>query len=202
MESVHLAKWNEEQGNTELSEVQSSLIKQMDAVRTIVELGLSARKDVNVKVRQPLGYLAYASKTHMMITPELEQIIADELNVLEVNNAPDISELPDTKFKENTDFKVLLSTTLTDELKEMGYGRELERQVQDMRKKNALNVGDLINLYYNTTDLVLEQALIRRFDRKKTFVMQIAKELEVEADFEAQVDIDGRLIWLGVVRAH
>ena len=43
-------------------------------------------------------------------------------------------------------------------------------------------------------------ALVNGFDRRKTYTVQVKKELEVEADYEAQVEIDGRAIWLGIVK--
>jgi hypothetical protein len=43
-------------------------------------------------------------------------------------------------------------------------------------------------------------ALVGSFDRKKTFVMQVRKELEVETDFESQVEIEGMAIWLGITK--
>jgi hypothetical protein len=106
--------------------------------------------------------------------------------------------MPETVFKENSQFQILLSIKLTPELKEEGYARELERQVQDLRKKNGLKVGDLIDLYYNTTAASLEMALINKFDRKKTFVVQVKKELEVEPDIEAQLLIEDKAIWVGI----
>ena len=35
---------------------------------------------------------------------------------------------------------------------------------------------------------------------EKTFINQIGKNLEVEADFESQEEVDGKAIWLGLVR--
>jgi hypothetical protein len=37
-----------------MSDTELALIKQMDALRDIVELGLSARTEAKMKVRQPL----------------------------------------------------------------------------------------------------------------------------------------------------
>ena len=200
-ESVHLVNWNNA-ANTELSETENLLLSKMDTVREVVELGLSARKESNTKVRQPLGYLAYAGKggQAMDLGAELEKIIAEELNVKEVHKASELAPLPETIFKENADRAVLLSTNITPELKEEGLARELERQVQELRKKFGFRVEDLIDLYYNTSDASLEMALVNKFDRKKTYTMQIKKELEVETDFEAQMEIEGKKIWFGIVK--
>ncbi|TSC66095.1 MAG: isoleucyl-tRNA synthetase [Candidatus Doudnabacteria bacterium Gr01-1014_77] len=196
-ESVHLSTWNV--NVSELDESEKTLVSQMNVLREIVELGLSARKESNIKVRQPLEYVAYKSKGEPLeLSSELGLILAEELNVKDVHATPEVSEMPETVFKENSQFQILLSIKLTPELKEEGYARELERQVQDLRKKNGLKVGDLIDLYYNTTAASLEMALINKFDRKKTFVVQVKKELEVEPDIEAQLLIEDKAIWVGI----
>ncbi|MHB8871584.1 MAG: isoleucine--tRNA ligase [Candidatus Doudnabacteria bacterium] len=196
-ESVHLSSWNV--NVSEFNESEKTLVSQMNVLREIVELGLSARKESNIKVRQPLEYVAYKSKGEPLeLSPEFALILAEELNVKDVHATPEVSEMPETVFKENSQFQTLLSIKLTPELKEEGYARELERQVQDLRKKNGLKVGDLIDLYYNTTAASLEMALINKFDRKKTFVVQVKKELEVEPDIEAQLLIEDKAIWVGI----
>jgi isoleucyl-tRNA synthetase len=200
-ESVHLADWNQD-GYQPLTEAETKLLSEMQSVRDIVELGLAARKESNFKVRQPLDYLAYSSKSGAPITlgPDLEQIMAEELNVKSVHCTGEIAELPESVLKEGNGFAALLSIKMTPELKEEGYARELERYVQDLRKKIGLKVGDLIDIYYNTSDSSLEMALVERFDRKKTFAGQIKRELEVEPDHEAQLVIDERAIWIGIVK--
>ncbi len=200
-ESVHLSEWSSD-SIVDVRSEEEDLIKQMDVVRDIVELGLSARTEAKMKVRQPLEYLVYKFKSENVpvLGPDLERILAEELNVKEVNAVPEVSTIPETILRESNDVQVLLSVKLSPELKEEGYARELERQVQDLRKKHGLNVGDLIDLYYNTTDASLELSLIDKFDRKKTGVVQIKKELEVEPDAETQVVIDEKAIWLGLTK--
>ncbi len=201
LESVHLADWNP-LGYEKPDESELSLIAQMEEVRAIVELGLAARKDANLKVRQPLEYLAYARKGSAAgLASEFEKITAEELNVKEVNFSPEISEIPETKFKENAEFAVLLNLKISPDLRKEGLARELERQVQELRKKSGLKVGELVDLYYNTADAEIEDALLSKFDRKKTYVVQIRKELEVEADFESQVEIEGKPVWFGMIKS-
>jgi isoleucyl-tRNA synthetase len=225
-ESVHLVDWNEA-GYKYLSEEEKKLLSDMEAVRQVVELGLAARKEANIKVRQPLEYLAYKFKSknekplHLQeatganfeetinqateasfdaLSENLEKILAEELNVKGLQFAPEIEVMPETVFKENQEAAVLLSVRISPELKEEGLARELERQVQELRKKFGFKVGELVDVYYNTSDAALEMALVERFDRRKTYVGQIKKELEVEADYEIQVEIEGRPLWLGLVK--
>ncbi len=197
-ESVHLEDWSADAASAPFTEDETALMASMASVRAVVELGLSARKEASMKVRQPLQYASYTGTPEL--GAELNTVIAEELNVKEVAHAPELGLIEDSVLREAGDLKVLLSTAITPELKEEGYARELERQVQDLRKRFGLNVGDMIDVYYNTQDTLLEMAIVNSFDRKKTFTVQVKKELEVEADFEAQVEVDGRPIWLGIVK--
>ncbi len=70
--------------------------------------------------------------------------------------------------------------------------------MQDLRKKSGLKVGELVDVYYNTTDGGVEEALLNLFDRKKTFVNQVQKSLEVEVDFEIQGQVEGKTVWVGM----
>lgn len=202
--SVHLADWNLGAAKKNPDKFEEDLIKSMDMCRGIVELGLAVRKEANIKVRQPLEYLAYKFKSNLsdlaVLSEDLRRIIAEELNVKEVQFFAEIEQIPGTVLKENSDFAVLLSANITPELREEGLVRELERHVQEMRKKHGLKVGELIDLYFNTADSVLENSLVGRLDRKKTFVNRVAKELEIEADYESQLVIEGKAVWLGIVR--
>jgi isoleucyl-tRNA synthetase len=207
-ESVHLAKWNVAAAEMPMTDDEAFMLEAMEGGRAIVELGLSARKESVLKVRQPLSELSYMRKVEnealeqrMESTrEEFQQIIADELNVKRVRRADQAGVHLEPVLKENAAYAVSLDVALTPELREEGLARELERQVQELRKKFGLQVGEMIDLYYNTNDASLEMALVGLFDRRKTFTMQVRKELEVEADFEAQVEVEGASIWLGIVK--
>ncbi len=192
-ESVHLEKWSEVQ------KFDESVLKDMAKLRQFVELGLALRKEHNIKVRQPLAefhYLAGDTK----LDQALEQIIAEELNVKKVSSVGEILQRSTWVSKADNGLQVALNTELTKELQAEGIARGLEREVQDLRKKSGLKVGELVDLYYNTTDEELSEILINQLDRKKTFISQIKTSLEVEADFENQATVEGKAIWLGLVR--
>ncbi|MFI6812788.1 isoleucine--tRNA ligase [Nonomuraea sp. NPDC050328] len=80
--SVHLATWpavNEALLDPALSE-------QMALVRRLVELGRSARASSGVKTRQPLGRALVSAPGWAALSPELRSLIADELNVAELDD--------------------------------------------------------------------------------------------------------------------
>lgn len=200
-ESVHLERWPEASGGE-----GDEVLRQMEVVREIVSAGLAVRKTQSLPVRQPLPEFAYrVAPGHPALDAELEQLMCDELNVKRVNQellkdarvAAQATVTPGTKYID----RFYLNCELTEELKAEGYARELERQLQDMRKKAGLKVGELVDLYYNTQDAELERVVTALLDRKKTFVNQVTKSLEVEADFEVQAEVAGRAVWLGIVRA-
>lgn len=192
-ESVHLEKW------TEVKKFDESVLKDMAKLRQLVELGLALRKEHNIKVRQPLAEFHYMAGD-TKLDQALEQIIAEELNVKKVSSVGEILQRAAWVNKADNGLQVSLNTELTKELQAEGLARELERQVQDLRKKSGLKVGELVDLYYNTTDEELSEILVNQLDRKKTFVSQIKTSLEVEADFETQATVEGKAIWLGLVR--
>jgi isoleucyl-tRNA synthetase len=199
LESVHLASWST------LGSADEKVIAEMEVVREVVTVGLSVRKEKALAVRQPLAGLAFDfTDTKSILPEEYNQIILDEMNVKTVDvklldkdlRGEGVTAVAGAKMVKN--FYLDLKMTL--ELKQEGVARELERQVQDLRKKSGLKVGELVDVYYNTADESLEDSLLNLLDRKKTFVSQISKSLEVEVDYEIQATVDGKAIWLGIVK--
>jgi hypothetical protein len=180
----------------------------MDLVREVVSLALSARKTAGVSVRQPLRAIAFDSTrlNGVRLSSEHLGIILEELNVKQFEDYETLVELSKRRgevqvvVSQGRIANLLIDTLLTEELKLEGSARELERAIQDLRKKSGLKVGDMVELYYNTTDTDLEKVLLELVDRKKTFVSSIAQSFEVEADEEVQAVISGGAIWLGLVK--
>ncbi len=195
-ESVHLTSWTEEiPGDDE------SIRQKMHFVKELVETGLSLRKESNLKVRQPLAEVEYhIQNKEYDLGSEFERLLADELNVKLISKRQDFAAKAGWAYRETPGFKLALNLELNDELKAEGLSRELERAVQDLRKKSGLKVGELVDVYYNTQDEQLEEVLLKLFDRKKTFVSQISKSLEVEVDFEAQTEVEGKAVWIGIIK--
>jgi isoleucyl-tRNA synthetase len=196
LESVHLTSWT-----AEIAGDDEAVRQKMGLVKELVETGLSLRKEKNIKVRQPLAEVEYHIKSKdITLDAEFEKLLADELNVKLVTGRQDFVPKGGWAYKETAGFKLELNLELNDELRQEGAARELERQIQDLRKKSGLKVGELVDVYYNTADEKLEDALLSLVDRKKTFVSQISKSLEVEVDFETQNPIDGKPVWLGMIK--
>ncbi len=132
------------------------LIKEMEIVRQTAELGQMIRANNGLKVRQPLSRLEIELSTEHdlagdLIVDWMKQIIADELNVKEVVEVPQISASTTVLTAENSKIgiKVGLETTLTTELEEEGLVREIVRQVQNLRKQMKLEMGEEIKFTYS-----------------------------------------------------
>ena len=125
-DSVHLLDW------PAAGEVNEDVLAKMARTRQIITDALALRMqksdtEQQIKIRQPLSRLIYDGEK---LPDFYEQIIADEVNVKNVENGPEFT----------------LDKKLTEELKREGYARELIRAVQAARKHAGLQVDDQIKL--------------------------------------------------------
>jgi isoleucyl-tRNA synthetase len=127
-ESVHLEKW------PSIPQYNTKLIKQMQLVREIVELGHRQRKEAGIKVRQPLLSITIHNSV-FKIHNSFINLIKEELNIKLVLLKPGKGDL-----------KVVLNTKITPELEEEGKTRDLIREVQELRKSKGLRLDQKINL--------------------------------------------------------
>ena len=166
-ESVHLASWPSIKNRRGLfGFLRSSLgfgrpevLEKMETVRSIVTLGLEARQNAGIKVRQPLHKLEIIAES--LPAPYIE-IIKEELNIKNVDYLLKI-KLGITK--------VTLDTHITEELKQEGDYRELARALQDMRKNLGLTPSEAVNISLETSNA--GKKLIQKFesDMKKTVMV-------------------------------
>ena len=77
--SVHLTRFPEP-GAAWSEDLDDSLFQEMGDVRALVSLGRSAREDVRIRVRQPLGRVQVVTPGGGL-RPELAALVRDELNV-------------------------------------------------------------------------------------------------------------------------
>ncbi len=182
-ESVHLTDYPQADKNL----IDRELAEKMEAVRKIVEAGLSERNENGIRVRQPLQLLSYGG---MKLDAEMEQIIAEEVNVKEV------------AFDSKSKNAIALDTKITEELKIEGLAREIVRQVQSMRKKAGFNVEDRINLFWDSSDKLSQSV----FDQEGKYIAKetLAKEVTLgdiqKADYSEEAKIEGKSVILGVKR--
>ncbi|MBK5215366.1 MAG: class I tRNA ligase family protein [Candidatus Pacebacteria bacterium] len=167
-ESVHLEEWP--QFMSDLG--RSKTIKEMKEVRDIVTLGLQARQKAGIPVRQPLSQFII---TNYELGVKYEEIIKDELNVKGIKYVPGETQ------------SVELDMHITEDLKKEGQYRELLRAIQDIRKKNGLNPGDVVVLNIETN--IEGQELINKF-KSELMKAVSAKEIKVNENDGVEIKID------------
>ncbi|MQA07400.1 MAG: isoleucine--tRNA ligase [Pseudonocardiaceae bacterium] len=96
-DSVHLAAWP----TPDAARADNGLRANMDITRQLVEVGRSARKASNVRIRQPLQRALVGIPTDRELPTELIAEIADELNVREVTALGQAGEVLDITAKPN-----------------------------------------------------------------------------------------------------
>lgn len=121
LDSVHLELWPE----TKEEYISHTLETEMEKAMTIVEQGHAARKLANIRLRQPLVALS----TPGVISPDMQEIIKDELNVKLILTG-----------------QFALDTNLTPELIAEGTARDVMRDIQGARKKLGLNPSDVVTV--------------------------------------------------------
>jgi len=141
-ESVHLCDW------PAIGAINETLVGEMDAVRDVVNEGLSLRAKAQIKVRQPLESISVTGMVNLGENTDLYlEVLREELNVKQVNW--------DTTGEQSVE----LNTELSDSLVMEGLAREIVRFVQNARKDAGLEVDDRINLSITTDSEEVRQAI-------------------------------------------
>ncbi|MDO5301918.1 MAG: isoleucine--tRNA ligase [Tissierellia bacterium] len=245
-ESVHLADYPE----VDESLIDLALEERMELVRTLVNLGRSAREAAKIKVRQPLSEILVDGDLKEVIG-DMDDLIQEELNIKNIKYQEDLSEFMNYSLKpnfaevgqlfgskirdftkhlksvdpkefynqlqegglslvlegEDTEIKpeyvlvdieakegfnvamsnnvfVILDTTITPELKDEGYLRELISKVQQLRKTTGLEVMDHIHLTLDAPEEIVaaiapHRARVQSETLADTFEMAPGGEHEV-----------------------
>ena len=155
---------------------------QMESARRAVEIGLAARESARLKVRQPLRS---ASLPGEPLPDEIAAIVREELNVKGLRfGAPEVG----------------LDTEITRELRLEGIARELVRRIQDLRKREGLNIEDRIRTYYQAGGQVREaMEEFGDYVSAETLSVEITRE-RPEALGGVELEIEGEPVWLGLRR--
>jgi len=172
-ESVHLESFPEY--DEEFIKENTEIITQMESVRNIVSEALSIRVEHKIPVRQPLRILRVLGEK---LDQEYVELIKDEVNIKEV--AFTQNETENTK---DTEKSVELDLEIDDELKKEGLAREIIRSIQNLRKKNKLNVQDRIVVIYPDSDEI-EEVIKEYEDEIKEKVL--ADELKPGEDYSVE----------------
>ncbi|MCA9371306.1 isoleucine--tRNA ligase [Candidatus Woesebacteria bacterium] len=156
-DSVHLASW------PEIASVEDdNLLSDMQLIRAVAEVGHRARKELKIKVRQPLALATVTlSKNQSLVVKEnLDQyltLLQDELNVKQIQ----ITDAP------SEEITVSYDTDITPELKLEGELRELIRSIQQQRKKLGARIGDSVKLILPEQFMPFEEEIVTQTRAEK-----------------------------------
>ena len=191
-ESIHLKDW------LPAGEIDNSMLRDMNALRTAVNDGLSKRASEGIKVRQPLASVklinTISQDTPVEVAQFLIDIAKDELNVKSVEIVTDSES-------ESAQPSVVYDLTITPELKREGLMREIVRHVQSARKQAGLQIDDRIVLSISSDDPEISQAVDAFADVIKAETLAV--ELNSAADESEKYDakIEGKLVEISLKKA-
>ena len=191
-ESIHLKDW------LPAGEIDNSMLRDMNALRTAVNDGLSKRASEGIKVRQPLASVKLINTISQDTPAEVAQflidIAKDELNVKSVEIVTDSES-------ESAQPSVVYDLTITPELKREGLMREIVRHVQSARKQAGLQIDDRIVLSISSDDSEISQAVDTFADVIKSETLAV--ELNSAADESEKYDakIEGKLVEISLKKA-
>ena len=191
-ESIHLKDW------LPAGEIDNSMLRDMNALRTAVNDGLSKRASEGIKVRQPLASVKLINTISQDTSAEVAQflidIAKDELNVKSVEIVTDSES-------ESAQPSVVYDLTITPELKREGLMREIIRHVQSARKQAGLQIDDRIILSISSDDSEISQAVDSFADVIKSETLAV--ELNSAADESEKYDakIEGKLVEISLKKA-
>ena len=191
-ESIHLKDW------LPAGKIDNSMLRDMNALRTAVNDGLSKRASEGIKVRQPLASVKLINTISQDTPAEVAQflidIAKDELNVKSV-------EIVTESESESAQPSVVYDLTITPELKREGLMREIVRHVQSARKQAGLQIDDRIVLSISSDDSEISQAIDAFADVIKAETLAV--ELNSAADKSEKYDakIEGKLVEISLKKA-
>ena len=191
-ESIHLKDW------LPAGEIDNSMLRDMNALRTAVNDGLSKRASEGIKVRQPLASVklinTISQDTPAEVAQFLVDIAKDELNVKSVEIVTDSESEPAQP-------SVVYDLTITPELKREGLMREIVRHVQSARKQAGLQIDDRIVLSISSDDSEISQAVDAFADVIKAETLAVELNSAVNESEKYDVKIEGKLVEISLEKA-
>ena len=191
-ESIHLKDW------LPAGEIDNSMLRDMNALRTAVNDGLSKRASEGIKVRQPLASVKLINTISQDTPAEVAQflidIAKDELNVKSVEIVADSES-------ESAQPSVVYDLTITPELKREGLMREIVRHVQSARKQAGLQIDDRIVLSISSDDSEISQAIDAFADVIKSETLAVELNSVVKESEKYDAKIEGKLVEISLKKA-
>ncbi|MCS7134661.1 MAG: class I tRNA ligase family protein, partial [Candidatus Pacearchaeota archaeon] len=138
-ESIHLCEWPK----ADKKKINKKLEKKFEKTKEIIEKILAERAKKNINLRWPIKKIKIETRENIK---EFVEVIKRQVNVKEI-------EIKKGKTKET---KIWLDLSMTEELEEEGYLREIIRLMQEARKRASLRKGEMIEIYVKCSDFLKE----------------------------------------------
>ena len=196
--SIHLQDWPEIGAWMSNEEV----IKEMQAVREIVETVLSARAEAGIKIRQVCETVLIKLPPTLSSLDGYEDLLQEELNVKEVKAVGSVEEQEGYLMKEGKELVVSLKTELSEGLLKEGLARDLVRQVNFLRKKAGLSLEDRVTVQYQTDSDFIE-AVFAEFDEdlKKQTLSDAFMPEPVGEEHKAKVKFHEHVVHISIKKS-
>lgn len=185
VKSIHMteefkpgAKWNEE------------VVAQMNLVREVVEAGREARATAGIAIKQPLAELLVKASTRNADLDKLKPLIEQELQIKLVEFVETLPSGENWVAIERSNLTAMLSTELTDELKQEGIANVIRRTIQDMRKELKLQPSDAAEVYLEN----VSREVVEFVDAQLGESTRLVFNAPVEAKLTREVTSDGQNI--------
>jgi isoleucyl-tRNA synthetase len=156
-QSIHLLDYPQVE---KLELDNQSVLDQMDLVKEACSLGLKARANSGIKLRQPLSTAIIVGLDKL--SPELVEIIREELNVKSVLLSQSVTNKESAVVISEGAVTISLDIELSQELKDEGLYREIARQIQSLRKKQGLQMGQLVYAQIYVQDQIIRDLITNK----------------------------------------
>jgi isoleucyl-tRNA synthetase len=184
--SVHLEAWPKTKFS--LSEKERKvLMENMAEVRRLASLGLAARAEAKIKVRQPLAKLTVRAAQATIRDERLLAILKSEVNVKEIVFDPKLAN------------EAELDTVVTPALREECLVREVARMFQELRQKAGLEPKDRIVALMELPERIM-QVIDRNEAAFKVDIGATAVEFGRSKKFIAEevAKLEGQDVWVAI----
>jgi isoleucyl-tRNA synthetase len=113
-----------------------------------------------------------------------------------------IEALPGLVVQSNGNLTVALDITLDSDLIAEGLAREFVSRIQNMRKQAGFDVTDRIQVYFDSTDKVLQAIQEKdQYIREETLAIHLENQFQ-KGDYHKEWEIEDEKIKVGIERVH
>ena len=195
-ESVHLEDWPKAQ---KVGTKEKEILDKILVVEQIISLGLRARKEAKLKVRQPLSEI----KLNIDMEVGLLEVIKEELNVKKVTINKILKDKKGWILDKEKSFGIMLNVELSDKLINEGAIREILRNIQTLRKKARFIPQDMSEIEYSTKSPKIKSLIISSEKKIKSFTNTasiVARTENLSSEYMTEIQILDSSIKIGIKR--